>query len=157
MCVLDAGDDWRHGFSTVGQFMSTDLYTVRRDDLVDLAASLMDWQRIQHILVEDDEGRLVGVVTHRSLVRLIARGLTNDGPSSVVVEDSMKRDPLTASPETPTLEAVRTVRENKLGYLPVVGDGQLVGIIPQTDRIDAPARLLGAQIGRAHGRPPATV
>ena len=45
--------------------MSTDLFTVKPDDLIDLAASVMDWRHIRHVPVEDDEGHLVGLVTHR--------------------------------------------------------------------------------------------
>ena len=77
----------------------------------------------------------------------MAGALTTDGPSSGVVEDIRRRDPLTASPGTPTLEAMRTMRENKLGCLPVVDDGQLVGIITQTDLIDVSARLLEEYLG----------
>src|SRR5256884_2184894 len=54
--------DWSDSYRTVGQFMSTDLFTVRPDDLVDFAASVMDWRHIRHVPVEDDEGRLVGLV-----------------------------------------------------------------------------------------------
>ncbi|HEX3083364.1 MAG TPA: glutamate-cysteine ligase family protein, partial [Pyrinomonadaceae bacterium] len=57
--------DWTSSYQTVGQFMSTDLFTVRADDLVDLAASVMDWRHVRHVPVEDDAGRLVGLVTHR--------------------------------------------------------------------------------------------
>ena len=51
-------DDWVQSYRTVGQFMSTDLFTVQPDDLIDLAASVMDWRHIRHVPVEDDAGRL---------------------------------------------------------------------------------------------------
>jgi len=50
-------DDWRSSYQTVGQFMATDLFTVRPDDLVDLAASVMDWRHIRHVPVEDEQGQ----------------------------------------------------------------------------------------------------
>src|SRR5690606_7701844 len=37
-------DDWRQGFRSVRQMMQTDLFTVGPEDLVDLAANLMDWE-----------------------------------------------------------------------------------------------------------------
>ncbi len=46
-------DEWEQGYRTVGQFMSTDLFTVKPDDLIDLAASVMDWRHIRHVPVED--------------------------------------------------------------------------------------------------------
>src|ERR1051325_7575046 len=64
-------DEWEHGYRTVGQFMSTDLFTVKPDDLIDLAASVMDWRHIRHVPVEDEGGRLVGLITHRGLLHLI--------------------------------------------------------------------------------------
>jgi len=67
--LAEAGelDDWSQSYQTVGQFMSTDLFTLRPNDLVDLAASLMEWRHIRHVPVEDENGRLVGLVTHRGL------------------------------------------------------------------------------------------
>src|SRR5678815_5822552 len=64
-------DEWEHSYRTVGQFMSTDLFTVSPDDLIDLAASVMDWRHIRHVPVEDQEGRLVGLITHRGLLRMM--------------------------------------------------------------------------------------
>jgi hypothetical protein len=59
---LDARQDWRDSYRSVGQFMTQDLFTVRPDDIVDFAATLMDWRHVRHVPVEDDEGRLVGLV-----------------------------------------------------------------------------------------------
>ena len=96
-------DDWAQNYRTVGQFMSTDLFTVRPDDLVDLAASVMDWRHIRHVPVEDEAGRLVGLVSHRDLLRLLARGLADKSNEPVAVRQIMKPDPVTITPDTPTL------------------------------------------------------
>ncbi|HYX40469.1 MAG TPA: CBS domain-containing protein, partial [Pyrinomonadaceae bacterium] len=109
---LDAdGADWAQSYQTVGQFMSTDLFTVRPDDLVDLAASVMDWRHIRHVPVEDEAGRLVGLVSHRDLLRLMARGLAGKTSEQVVVRQIMKANPVTVAPDTPTLEAIALMRE----------------------------------------------
>ncbi|MCA1779440.1 MAG: CBS domain-containing protein [Xanthomonadaceae bacterium] len=76
--------DWRESYRTVGQFMATDLFTVRPDDIVDFAASLMEWRYVRHVPVEDDSGRLLGLISHRQLLRLIARGLNNEVESVMV-------------------------------------------------------------------------
>ena len=57
--------------------MSTDLFTVHPDDLVRLVANMMDWRDISHVPVEDDDGRLVGLVSHRHMVRLLAANRPN--------------------------------------------------------------------------------
>jgi CBS domain-containing protein/gamma-glutamylcysteine synthetase len=134
-------EDWSQSYQTVGQFMATDLFTVRPDDLVDLAASVMDWRHIRHVPVEDDEGRLVGLVTHRALLRLLIRGAQTQNINSLTVHEIMKTEPLTVSSTTPTLEALELMRCNKVGCLPVVDDGQLVGIVTSYDFLDASARL----------------
>jgi CBS domain-containing protein len=53
----------------------------------------------------------------------------------------MKTDPVTVTPQTPTLEAVASMREHKVGCLPVVEDGVLVGIVTAQDFLDASAKL----------------
>lgn len=134
---------WKESMRTVGQIMTTSLLTVRPEDLVDLAASLMDWERIRHVPVEDDSGRLVGLVSHRQVLRLVARGhQSREGDRSVAVADIMRADPVTVSPKTPTLEAMHTMRAHKVGSLPVVEDGKLVGIVTEQDLIEVSARLL---------------
>ena len=140
-------DYWRHSYQTVGQFMATDLFTLRPNDLVDLAASVMDWRHIRHVPVEDEHGHLVGLVTHRGLLRLLSRGTQqNSGP--LTVGEIMVTDPVTVSSTTPTLEAMDLMRQNKVGCLPVVDDGQLIGIVTSYDFLDASARLFKEQLTR---------
>ncbi len=139
--ILEEAEEWRRGLQYVGQFMSKDLFTVRPDDLVDLAASVMEWEHIKHLPVEDDEGHLLGLVTHRDLLRLVARGKHDDG-SLTVVREIMIEDPVTVSPDTPTLEAMKMMRERRIGSLPVVEGGKLVGIITQSDLVHVSAGLL---------------
>ena len=132
--------DWSQSYQTVGQFMATDLFTLRADDLVDFAASVMDWRHIRHIPVEDEAGRLVGLLTHRALLRLLSRG-TQMQTHTLTVREIMKTDPVTVCSTTPTLEALELMRSGKVGCLPVVDDGQLVGIVTSYDFLDASARL----------------
>jgi CBS domain-containing protein len=139
-------DDWRHSYQTVGQFMATDLFTLRANDLVDLAASVMDWRHIRHVPVEDEQGRLVGLVTHRALLRLLSRGRQTQNSNLLTVREIMKTDPVTVSSTTPTLEALELMRSNRVGCLPVVDDGQLVGIVTSFDFLDASARLFKEQL-----------
>ena len=138
--------DWRRSYQTVGQFMSTDLFTVRPDDLVDLAASVMDWKHVRHVPVEDDEGRLVGLVSHRNLLRLLARGSHEPRNESVPVRSIMKADPLTVAPDTPTLDAVALMRRHSVGCLPVVRDGHLVGIVTAYDFLAVSHKLFEEQL-----------
>jgi CBS domain-containing protein/gamma-glutamyl:cysteine ligase YbdK (ATP-grasp superfamily) len=143
--------DWSESYRTVGQFMSTDLFTVRPGDLVDLAAGVMDWRHVRHVPVEDDEGRLVGLVTHRDVLRLLVRGLRGEGGGGVLVSDIMKSAPVTVSPATPTIEAVKLMRSRGIGCLPVVEHGVLVGIVTAKDFLDASARLFEERLAGTPG------
>lgn len=133
-------DEWEHGYRTVRQFMSTDLFTASPDDLIDLAASVMDWRHIRHVPVEDQEGRLVGLITHRGLLRMMI-SRTNSNTKLTTVREIMVTDPVTVSPSTSSLEAMEIMRSNRVGCLPVVEGDQLVGIITSYDFLEATAKL----------------
>jgi len=134
-------DDWTQSYQTVGQFMATDLFTVRPDDLVDLAASLMEWRHIRHVPVEDENGRLVGLVTHRGLLRFLSSGFAASAGRSRTVREIMKPNPTSVTSTTPTLEAIEIMRRSGIGCLPVVDDDQLVGIVTSYDFLTATASL----------------
>ena len=133
--------DWRESYRHVSQFMTTDLFTVRPDDIVDFAATLMDWRHVRHIPVEDDSGKLIGLVSHRALLKLVANGRLGDA-AKVSVGELMNPDPITVSPDTSTLEAIKLMRENQLACLPVVKDGKLVGMVTEHDLIMVASHLL---------------
>jgi CBS domain-containing protein len=135
----EVGDD-RDSFRTVAQIMTTDLFTVGPDDIVDLAASLMEWEHLRHVPVEVPDGKLVGLVTHRSLMRNITPARPDD--QALTVAEVMDKHPQTCTPETSTLDAIRTMRTHKVSCLPVVRDGKLVGIITEHDFFGIAAQLL---------------
>lgn len=144
LAAIGDAQDWRHGYKTVGQFMTRDLFTVRPDDVVDLAANLMDWQHIRHVPVEDDAGRLVGLISHRLLLRHLARVARGGAP--VPVSEIMRTDPVTVKPSTPTIEAIELMRASKVSCLPVVQGDKLVGIVTERDLIVVSAKLLEEQL-----------
>ena len=138
---------WEYAYRHVGQFMSTDVFTVNPDDLIDFAASLMDWRHIRHVPVEDDEGRLVGLVTPRGLLRMVTRGNRGSEGNPITVREVMVRNPLTVSPGTTSIEAIEIMRSNGIGCLPVVEGSQLVGIVTSYDFLEASARLFKQHLG----------
>ena len=132
---------WRESFLKVSQFMATDLYTVRPDDIVDFAATLMDWRHVRHIPVEGDDGELVGLVSHRALLRLVAEGRIG-GEHKVVVREIMKNNPITIDSDATTVDAIRIMREFRVACLPVVEKGKLIGLVTEHDLIVVASRLL---------------
>jgi CBS domain-containing protein len=90
--------------------------------------------------VEDQNGHLLGLLSFRSLLRLMARGQTQ---TSVPVREIMTREPITIRPEASIYEAMKLMRERDIGCLPVVNaEGRLVGILTEHDFMDLSAALL---------------
>ncbi len=132
--------EWVDNYKTVEQFMAVDLFTVREEDIVDLAANLMHWRHVRHVPVEDDAGHLIGIVSHRDLLELFALGKIT-GQAQWVIRDIMKTELTTVTPETTTLEALEIMREKNIGCLPVVKDKKLVGLITAYDFLTVSAKL----------------
>jgi len=130
----------------VEDYMTTDLFTVHEQESVEFVARLMDWQKIRHVLVEDEQHGLVGLVSHRTLLRHMAE--RKERPEGgVPVSDIMVEDPISVSPDKPTLEAVQLMRKHEIGALPVVREDQLVGIITEQDFIQIAGNLLDETLG----------
>jgi CBS domain-containing protein len=122
--------------------MSTDLFTVTEDEVIDLVASLMDWKYIHHVPVEDGENRLVGLVTHRKLLRYLAQNQGQERRPVPVREVMVSKNLITVAPDTPSLEAIRLMKGHRIACLPVVEDGLLVGIITERDFLKMADKLL---------------
>ncbi len=145
---LDPGADWGKNFLRIEQYMTTDLFTVNEDEVIDLVANVMDWERIRHVPVEDNQHRLVGLVSYRTLLRFLAKNLPRGFSRAVAVSEIMRPDPITAAPETPTLEAIELMRRHGVSCLPVVKEGKLVGIVTENDFLKIAASLLEQNLRR---------
>jgi CBS domain-containing protein len=135
-------EDYRPASLKVDEFMETNLFTVRQDDLIELVSELMDWRRIRYMPVEDSKGRLCGLITSRLLLRHFTQLNRFNGQQATEVKDIMVKKPITITPTNTILEAMNIMRENKIGCLPVVQNGELVGIITEMDFLRITGRLL---------------
>lgn len=124
----------------VSEFMLTDLYTVQKDDIVDLVAELMDWNTIRFTPVEDSKGKLVGLVTARILLRHYIQ--SKSSKKTTLVEDIMIKTPVTIHQDANIREAIKLMREKKIGCLPVVNGDELVGLISENEFLGITKRLL---------------
>ena len=146
LAEIPAQCEWIDNYKTVEQFMAVDLFTVRAEDVLDLAASLMHWRHVRHVPVEDDAGHLIGIVSHRDLLELFALGKMH-GHAELVIRDVMKRDVITIEPDTPTLDALALMRERGIGCLPVVKGNKLIGLITAYDFLTVSSKLLEERLG----------
>jgi CBS domain-containing protein len=135
--------EWVPSRLKVEEFMSTDLFTVQKDDLIELVAEIMDWRRIRYMPVENSKGELVGLVSSRMLLRCFARRTQpTEQPPPTSVKEIMVEKPIVVKPETTIIEAMNLMREHKIGCLPVVQGKELVGIITEMDFLRITSRLL---------------
>jgi CBS domain-containing protein len=132
--------------------MTTDLFTVNADDPIEMVANLMVWERIRHVPVEDQDHRLVGVVTHRAVLRFVMSGRST---LRTPVADIMKRELATVTPETPTIDALQLMRKLRVGCLPVLQDDRLVGIVTEEDFMEIATKMLEKELASQPTPPPA--
>jgi CBS domain-containing protein/gamma-glutamylcysteine synthetase len=140
---LDEANTSKGNYARVENYMTTDLFTVQADDAIEMVANLMIWERIRHVPVEDGEHRLVGLVTHRAVLRFVLNG---GSTVKTPIADIMKRELTTITPETPTIDALRLMRKLRVGCLPVVQDDKLVGIITEEDFMEIASKMLEQQL-----------
>ena len=123
----------------VRELMTVKVATLGRDDTLDIADGVMSMGRIRHLPVLDD-GQVVGVVTQRDLFRsalgaalAFGIGRPQELTRSLEIRDVMSQPVVTVGPSALVQEAARTMAERKIGCLPVVEGGKLVGILTEND------------------------
>lgn len=125
----------------VRDVMTREVTTLKRNDKLTLANDIMQLGRIRHLpVLEDDGQQLVGIVSQRDLFRgALARALGYGQHAqrkvldSLLAKEVMSSDVITTSPDTPLIEAARILLERKIGCLPVLEAGHLVGILTEAD------------------------
>jgi acetoin utilization protein AcuB len=126
----------------VRDIMSSPAVSVESDTTLHDAYRTMQEKGIRHLPVLEG-GRLAGVVTDRDL-RLATSALApTPFPPESRVSGVMCREPLTVDASDPVEDAARTMRDRKIGCLPVLDDGRLIGIITGLDLLDALMRMTG--------------
>lgn len=124
----------------VRDLMTSSVLTLRERDSLATLHDLMESRHLRHVPVVDEDGTLVGLVTHRDLLRRTASG-REELPMSLeraILRGMTIGEIMTTAVET--IEADRDLREaaqlmieNKFGCLPVVEGDELVGILTETD------------------------
>ncbi|UFJ41556.1 CBS and ACT domain-containing protein [Brevibacillus humidisoli] len=130
----------------IEEMMRVQVITVGTTTTIGEALSLLRENRIRHLPVMEQE-KLVGIVSDRDLRDALPSTLTrHDDDREVLqkqVKDIMRTDVITAHPLDFIEDAAKTVYEYKIGSLPVVEDGQLVGIVTESDLLHRLIELFG--------------
>jgi CBS domain-containing protein len=127
------------GQETVARIMRTAPQTIDRNETLELADQLVARSHIRHLPVLDGE-RLVGVLSQRDLMQAAlsrALGYGSVGRErvlrSIPVKEVMSEPVVTVESDTAIRDAARLMVSQKIGCLPVVEDGRLVGLVTEGD------------------------
>ena len=123
----------------VREIMTGSPVTLKPEDTLDLANDVISLGRIRHIPVVED-GRLVGLLSERDLIGAAATtifGLKQKRKSAllktVLIKDVMKKRVISVKPDTPIKDAAHLMADKKIGCVPVIESGTLVGLLTTTD------------------------
>jgi acetoin utilization protein AcuB len=126
--------------------MTREVVTISPQTTAAEALALCREKGIRHLPVME-EGRLAGMVSDRDLrsaTPALGDPARAEALQTIRVRGVMVRDVLTAHPEDPIEQAANTMREKKIGCLPVLEAGELVGILTSSDVMEALVYLIGA-------------
>ena len=126
----------------IEECMDKDLFTVRPGDIIQLAADMMDWQKIRFIMVENEQGDLEGIVSSRNLLKNLNGFVHHDSELPVSIEDIMVRNPITAESNQKLSEALSLMKKYQIGCLPILQNKKLVGIITEQTFLNVFADLM---------------
>ena len=128
--------------------MTTGVITVGLADPIRKAWELVEENQLRRFPVVEGD-KLVGIITDRDIRNATASSVVLTEKKyhdflldTVKIESVMTPDPATVTPDTPLDEAARMILELKVGGLPVIEQGKLVGIITETDLIKTLVELL---------------
>ncbi|MGZ4957738.1 MAG: CBS domain-containing protein [Methylomonas sp.] len=135
----------------VAELMSSKVFTVEPQDLIDRVFFLIHYEKIRHLPVIE-KGKLIGIVSDRDLYKALgpksnsnvleaSKDKTQLHVVSQKVVHIMHRSVYTTSPDASASEAAAIMAEHRIGALPVVEKGKLVGILSATDILRAFAKL----------------
>ena len=133
----------------VKDLMTEEVFTLRSTDDLTTLYDLMDAEHIRHIPVIDEEDELVGLVTHRDLLRNVLSppadlpfSMQREILSRNSVDSIMIQEIQTIEADAPIGDAAELMLENKFGCLPVVEGKKLVGILTEADFVRCLAGMI---------------
>jgi len=125
----------------IGYYMTQSPITVSEQTTMKEAVLMLQRHRIRHLPVTNGT-KLVGIVTDRDLKRAspsllleIEREEVEQVLRATPVSRIMTREPVTVTPDSPLVDALRLMVEGKFGSVPVVNEDDLVGIFTEIDAL----------------------
>ncbi|OIO99057.1 MAG: hypothetical protein AUK03_00205 [Anaerolineae bacterium CG2_30_64_16] len=136
----------------VGKWMTRNPITIAADVGIDDALHLMRERKIRRLPVLNAAGQMIGIVSDKDLLHAAPSPATSLSVhelryllAKLTVKKVMSSPVITVTPDTPLEQAARIMADSKIGGLPVIEQGRLVGIITETDIFKALLDVLGTR------------
>ena len=123
--------DYKPSNLVISEFMNTDFLTVYQEDIIEMVIQIMKWKDLEFIPVEDKAGNLVGVVTKNQILDYLSNQETQQ--ETVCVEDIMEHNPAHIESNATLKDANQLMQEQGVNFLPVVNDGELIGVLSKKE------------------------
>jgi acetoin utilization protein AcuB len=139
----------------IGERMTRRPITVGQDESISEALSLMRREKIRRLPVLDKQGKLVGIVCEKDLLYASPSPVTSLSMhelhyllARITIKDVMTTEVVTVEYDMPLEEVACVMTDHKIGSTPVMRQGELVGIVTETDVFKILLEMMGA---RDHG------
>jgi len=140
---------------TVGDLMTTQLFTLLESDSLYTAKQIMEMARVRHVPIVDAKEAFIGLITHRDMLELAVSKLSDIDDSTqdeldagIPLRAIMRTDVTVVKSGTLLRDAAQMLLEHKYGCLPVVDNGKLTGIITEADFLRLTISLMDALDGK---------
>lgn len=133
---------------SVAEIMTENVITLQGKDTILTAMSVMAEKKIRHIPIVDKQHQLIGVISHRDMLRVNLSTLGDNADQeraeieATALEDIMSTQVHTATPQDSLISVGKLLQSEKIGCMPIVEDGLLVGIITDSDFVGAAITLI---------------
>ncbi len=117
-------------FDKLYKVMTTELFVVNEDDLVELVAKIMEWKNIHHLPVVNKFNKIIGIISKSNLAGI---DFLKKKDRMIVAKDIMIRKVVAVDPETLVEDAREIMKLNNIGCLPIIESGELIGIFTKND------------------------
>lgn len=136
---------------TVTDLMTRETFTLREDDTLKTARSMMSLARIRHIPIVNQDLEFIGLVTHRDILSAtiskfadVDKKTRDEIDEGIPVSEIMRTDVTTITPDVSIRDAAEILLNHKYGCLPVLHNRVLAGIITEADFLKLTIRLMEA-------------
>jgi len=143
LASLKDNKNWKPSSILVEEFMTQKIFTVQKDDIIELVAEMMNWKKIRYVIVENEKGKLVGLVTSRTLLKTYIKAQHKKAKLPKTVGDIMIVEPSTIEVTAKLSESMNIMTEHQIGCLPVVdSENHVLGIVTEENFLEISRRLV---------------